>query len=79
MLNQANESLTHFEPHNNKTNKKLNWLRASVLGANDGIVSTASIIVGVAGASSDTGTILTAGVAGMVLELYRWVSVNIFL
>lgn len=66
MLNEAPESLTHFEPHNNKTNKKLNWLRASVLGANDGIVSTASIIVGVAGASSDTGTILTAGVAGMV-------------
>lgn len=66
MLNEAQESLTKFEPHNNKTNKKLNWLRASVLGANDGIVSTASIIVGVAGASSDTGTILTAGVAGMV-------------
>ncbi len=66
MLNTAPESLTTFEPHNNKTNKKLNWLRASVLGANDGIVSTASIIVGVAGASSSTHFILTAGVAGMV-------------
>lgn len=66
MLNTAPESLTHFEPHNNKTNKKLNWLRASVLGANDGIVSTASIIVGVAGASSSDTFILTAGVAGMV-------------
>jgi VIT1/CCC1 family predicted Fe2+/Mn2+ transporter len=66
MLNKAPESLTKFEPHNNTTNKKLNWLRASVLGANDGIVSTASIIVGVAGASSSTHFILTAGVAGMV-------------
>lgn len=66
MLNIAPESLTQFEPHNNKTNKKLNWLRASVLGANDGIVSTASIIVGVAGASSSTSFILTAGIAGMV-------------
>ncbi len=48
------------------TSKKLNWLRAAVLGANDGIVSVASIIVGVAGASSSTGFILTAGVAGLV-------------
>lgn len=45
---------------------KLNWLRAAVLGANDGIVSTASIIVGVAGASNSLPFILTAGVAGMV-------------
>ncbi len=66
MLNTAPESLTKFEPHNKATNTKLNWLRASVLGANDGIVSTASIIVGVAGASSSNSFILTAGVAGMV-------------
>lgn len=66
MLNTAPESLTKFEPHNNKTNKKLNWLRASVLGANDGIVSTASIIVGVAGASPEISVVMTAGVAGMV-------------
>lgn len=58
--------MTHFEAHWNTTNKKLNWLRASVLGANDGIVSTASIVVGVAGASNSTGFILTAGVAGAV-------------
>ena len=44
----------------------LNWLRAAVLGANDGIVSTASIVVGVAGASSSSHFILTAGVAGLV-------------
>jgi VIT1/CCC1 family predicted Fe2+/Mn2+ transporter len=42
------------------------WLRAAVLGANDGIVSTASLIVGVAAASSDRNTILIAGVAGLV-------------
>lgn len=66
MINNVPESLTKFEPHNKKTGHKLNWLRASVLGANDGIVSTASIIVGVAGASSSNSFILTAGVAGMV-------------
>lgn len=45
---------------------RLNWLRAGVLGANDGIVSTAGIVVGVAGATTDRGTILTAGIAGLV-------------
>lgn len=45
---------------------KLNWLRAAVLGANDGIVSVSSVIVGVAGASSNLRYILTAGVAAMV-------------
>jgi len=54
------------EPHNKKSGTKLNWLRAAVLGANDGIVSTASIVVGVAGASNSAGFILTAGVAGLV-------------
>jgi VIT1/CCC1 family predicted Fe2+/Mn2+ transporter len=52
--------------HNQKSGPKLNWLRAAVLGANDGIVSTASIIVGVAGASASSNFILTAGLAGMV-------------
>jgi vacuolar iron transporter family protein len=46
--------------------RKLNWLRASVLGANDGIVSTAGIVMGVAGASSSTGAVAIAGVAAMV-------------
>lgn len=45
---------------------RLNWLRAGVLGANDGIVSTAGLVVGVAGATSDRGTIFTAGLAGLV-------------
>jgi VIT1/CCC1 family predicted Fe2+/Mn2+ transporter len=42
------------------------WLRAAVLGANDGIVSTASLIVGVAAAQANHGAILTAGLAGLV-------------
>ncbi|HSX42642.1 MAG TPA: VIT family protein [Candidatus Saccharimonadales bacterium] len=44
----------------------LNWLRAAVLGANDGIVSVSSIILGVAGATSATHTIFIAGLAGLV-------------
>lgn len=47
-------------------NKRIGWLRAAVLGANDGIVSTASLIVGVASASAASHEILIAGVAGMV-------------
>ncbi len=45
---------------------RLNWLRAGVLGANDGIVSTAGLVVGVAGASADRSAILIAGLAGLV-------------
>ena len=44
---------------------QLNWLRAAVLGANDGVVSVASIIVGVAAASQSASAILIAGVAGL--------------
>lgn len=57
---------THQESHNSNTNSKLNWLRASVLGANDGIVSIAGLVVGVAGATASTDIILTAGMAGIV-------------
>ena len=46
--------------------KRIGWLRASVLGANDGIVSTASLIVGVAAANSSHQTILLTGIAGLV-------------
>jgi vacuolar iron transporter family protein len=53
------------EPHEGGLNNRLNWLRAGVLGANDGIVSTAGIVMGVAGATTDRGTILVAGVAGL--------------
>src|SRR5262245_58275562 len=45
---------------------RLNWLRAGVLGANDGIVSIAGIVVGVAGATTDRSTILIAGIAGLL-------------
>ncbi|MDT5179233.1 MAG: vacuolar iron transporter family protein [Mycobacterium sp.] len=60
---------------------KLNWLRAGVLGANDGIVSTAGIVVGVAAATTMRGPILTAGVAGLVagavsMALGEYVSVS---
>jgi len=42
------------------------WLRAAVLGANDGIISTASLIVGVAAAETSSNAVITAGVAGMI-------------
>jgi vacuolar iron transporter family protein len=45
---------------------RIGWLRASVLGANDGIVSTASLIVGVAAAQASPATILMTGIAGLV-------------
>ena len=53
------------EPHEGSIASRLNWLRAGVLGANDGIVSTAGIVVGVAGATDDRQAILVAGVAGL--------------
>jgi len=46
--------------------KRVGWLRAAVLGANDGIVSTASLLVGVAAANASHGALLTAGIAGAV-------------
>ncbi|HVV10832.1 VIT family protein [Amycolatopsis sp.] len=54
------------EPHNESIGSKLNWLRAGVLGANDGIVSVAGIVVGVAGATTDRPAVLVAGIAGLV-------------
>ena len=46
--------------------RRVSWLRAAVLGANDGIVSTASLLVGVAAANASHGALLTAGIAGAV-------------
>jgi VIT1/CCC1 family predicted Fe2+/Mn2+ transporter len=54
------------EPHDQGLASRLTWLRAAVLGANDGIVSTAGIDVGVAGATDDRSQVLVAGVAGLV-------------
>lgn len=61
----VNSSHNELHTSTQSTGKKLNWLRAAVLGANDGIVSTASILVGVAGASNSISFIITAGVAGL--------------
>ena len=46
--------------------QRIGWLRAAVLGANDGIISTASLMVGVAAASTSTSEVLVAGIAGLV-------------
>ena len=54
------------EPHADSLNSLLNKLRAAVLGANDGIVSVAGLVVGVAGVTTHRTTLLTAGVAGLV-------------
>ena len=54
-----------FEPHDAASNSKLNWLRAGVLGANDGIVSIAALMVGVAAATTDPAALLLTGVAGL--------------
>lgn len=65
-MNTARDPLLHIEVNSFSTNSKLNWLRAAVLGANDGIVSVAAVIVGVAGASNTKSFVLTAGVAALV-------------
>ena len=71
----------HVEPDRVAFQSRLNWLRAGVLGANDGIVSVAALVVGVAAATSDLGPIIVAGVAGIVagslsMALGEYVSVN---
>lgn len=58
-----NSGVIHEEHHRIK---RSGWLRAAVLGANDGILSTASLIVGVAAANSSKANIVLAGIAGMV-------------
>ncbi|MEU6215890.1 VIT family protein [Streptomyces sp. NPDC047022] len=56
----------HDETHGGALGSRLNWLRAAVLGANDGIVSTAGLVVGVAGATGARAALLTAGLAGLL-------------
>jgi len=58
-------SVFHRELHRANQSSKLNWLRAAVLGANDGIVSVAGLVVGVASADGSSSTIATAGMAGI--------------
>ena len=55
--------VTHHEVHRSY---RIGWLRASVLGANDGIVSTSSLIIGVAAANTQQSGIIIAGLAGLV-------------
>ena len=55
----------HLHPESHLV-ARIGWLRAAVLGANDGIVSTASLIVGVAAAATTPNNVLIAGVAGLV-------------
>lgn len=69
------------EPHATGSAARLNWLRAGVLGANDGIVSVAGLVVGVAGATEERGPIFTAGLAGLVagavsMSLGEYISVS---
>ncbi|MDI9833990.1 VIT1/CCC1 transporter family protein [Streptomyces sp. KAU_LT] len=54
------------QTHRGTLGERLNWLRAAVLGANDGIVSTAGLVVGVAGATDTRPALLTAGLAGLL-------------
>lgn len=72
---------TEVEVETHGMGEKLNRLRAAVLGANDGIVSTAAVVVGVAGATSSTREIFTAGLAALVggaisMALGEYVSVS---
>ena len=78
--NAVQEPYPQDEPHGS-AGGRLNWLRAGVLGANDGIVSVAGIALAVAGATSSKGTIFTAGMAGLVagavsMALGEYLSVN---
>lgn len=79
--NAAPASGHRHEPHGGSLAARLNWLRAGVLGANDGIISTAGLVIGVAAATSVTGEIATAGGAGLVagavsMALGEYVSVS---
>jgi VIT1/CCC1 family predicted Fe2+/Mn2+ transporter len=63
---QPSDRPDHREPHDAGLASRLNWLRAGVLGANDGIVSTAAIVLGVAGATDERGPIILAGLVGLM-------------
>ncbi|MET7489194.1 VIT family protein [Streptomyces sp. NPDC005538] len=65
-MTEPTKGESHAEPHGGSLGSRLNWLRAAVLGANDGILSTAGLVVGVAGATDDRSALLTAGLAGLL-------------
>lgn len=72
----------HFrEPHDARHGSRLNWLRAGVLGANDGIVSVAALLLGVIATGAGEGAILAAGLASLIagavsMALGEYVSVS---
>jgi VIT1/CCC1 family predicted Fe2+/Mn2+ transporter len=81
MTDAAAEPVHRTDPHSGGVHAKLNWLRAGVLGANDGIVSVAALVVGVAAATTDVTAILIAGVASVAagaisMGLGEYVSVS---
>ncbi|MFB9960012.1 VIT1/CCC1 transporter family protein [Agromyces bracchium] len=81
MTDATAEPVHRTDPHDGKVHEKLNWLRAGVLGANDGIVSVAALVVGVAAATTDVAAILIAGIASVVagaisMGLGEYVSVS---
>jgi VIT1/CCC1 family predicted Fe2+/Mn2+ transporter len=81
VMTDLGEPIHRADPHDVSMHSKLNWLRAGVLGANDGIVSVAALVVGVAAATTDVAAILIAGVAAVVagaisMGLGEYVSVS---
>ena len=67
VMNNPSRLSSHYRPHRERhLVGRIGWLRAAILGANDGIVSTASLVMGVAAANAARGSILLAGVAGLV-------------
>ena len=80
-MSESAEPVHRTDPHDGSVHAKLNWLRAGVLGANDGIVSVAALVVGVAAATTDLAAILIAGVAAVLagaisMGLGEYVSVS---
>src|SRR5690349_7192497 len=79
-MNRDEQRMLASHPERHQV-KRIGWLRAAVLGANDGIISTASLIVGVAAAATSSGEVLIAGIAGMIagsmsMAAGEYVSVN---
>lgn len=77
----SDHSTDFFEPHATGVSSKLNWLRAGVLGANDGIASVAGLLMGVAAAGAGSKEIMTAGMAAVAsgavsMALGEYVSVS---
>jgi vacuolar iron transporter family protein len=80
-MSTATDLVLPTTDHDATSAAKLNWLRAGLLGANDGIVSVAAVLVGVAGAGAGTGPVIAAGTAALVggavsMALGEYVSVS---